>query len=118
MKGRALVAGLAAVALGLALLAGCSRPGGGPSSAAKESLQPVWLPDLSRMSEPVQQQVREAYASLMRKIENPGSTTAELADAYGEMGKLFMAADHYDAAEACHINAHALAPSDVRWSNA
>jgi hypothetical protein len=31
------------------------------------------------------------------------------------MGKLFLAAEYFDAAEACFVNAGTLAPSDMRW---
>jgi len=34
---------------------------------------------------------------------------------YGAMGMLFMAAEYRDEAEACFLNARALAPADRRW---
>jgi len=73
------------------------------------------LPDLSRVAESVRDQIVERYSSLMLKIEDPRTTTVELGNAYGEMGKLFMAADYLDAAESCYLNAQALMPSEVRW---
>src|SRR5713226_8077947 len=110
--GRAGVGGLASVTLGMALLiTGCARSG----VPNKATLRPVSLPDLSRMSESVRRQVREGYSSLALKIENPGTTTADLGNAYGEMGKLFMAAEYLDAAEACYLNAQTLMPSEMRW---
>lgn len=81
-----------------------------------DPLRPVSVPDLSRMSESVQQQIRDRYSSLTRKIETAGTPAADLANAYGDMGKLFMAAEYYDAAEPCYLNAHALAQSDTRWT--
>ena len=45
----------------------------------------------------------------------PPPSPAALAAAYGEMGKLFIAAEYYDAAEACFGNAGELAPVDMRW---
>ena len=45
----------------------------------------------------------------------PGHSAADRADAYGELGKIPMAADHRDAAEPCLLNAQTLAPQDFRW---
>ena len=81
----------------------------------RSQLRPVSLPDLSRMEQAVQDQLREGYASLAVKIENPASTQAELGAAFGEMGRLFMAAEYYDAAEPCFVNAHTLVPTEERW---
>jgi tetratricopeptide (TPR) repeat protein len=78
-------------------------------------MRPVALPDLSRMSESVRQQIRDGHASLMQKIENGATSAADRANAYGEMGGLFMAAQYLDQAEGCYLNAHALAPEDARW---
>src|SRR5207245_1866666 len=37
------------------------------------------------------------------------------ANAYGDLGKLLVAAEYLDAAESCFANAQALAPADMRW---
>jgi tetratricopeptide (TPR) repeat protein len=66
-------------------------------------------------AESVQSQVRDRYASLRLKIDDSGTPAGGLADAYGEMGKLLIAAEYLDAAEACFANAQALAPADMRW---
>lgn len=84
---------------------------GWPSAPA---LQTVTLPDISNASEPVQKQVRERFASLTAATEKGGPPT-ELAAAYGEMGKLFVAAEYLDAAEACFVNARQLDSADMRW---
>jgi tetratricopeptide (TPR) repeat protein len=63
----------------------------------------------------VQAQLRERYASLTLKVENAGSPAVEVADAYGELGKLLMATEYLDAAEACFANAQALMPGEMRW---
>ena len=59
--------------------------------------------------------IRERHESLTRTINDTGASSSALADAYGEMGKLFLAAEYFDAAETCFVNAGALAPSDMRW---
>ena len=63
----------------------------------------------------MQDQLRERYASLTAKIESGATPAAELANEYGETGKLLMAAEYRDAAEPCFLNAQALVPGDVRW---
>jgi tetratricopeptide (TPR) repeat protein len=72
------------------------------------------LPDISSAAEPVQQQIRDRYQSLQAAIERKVSAS-ELTSAFGEMGKLFMAAEYYDAAEACLRNAQQLDANDMRW---
>ena len=98
---------LVAVCALASLAAGCG--------GASRKLLPVFLPDLSRMDEAVQVQARERYASLTRKIENRSTPAAELAAGYGEYGMLLQAAEYYDAAEPCYLNAQVLAPEDMRW---
>jgi tetratricopeptide (TPR) repeat protein len=78
------------------------------------SLQPVALPDISRAADSVQKQIRDRYQSLQAAVERKDQPR-ELAMAFGEMGKLFIAAEYYDAAEVCLRNAQQLAPDDMRW---
>lgn len=85
------------------------------SPPGRGTLLPVSLPDLLRLEESAQEQVREQDALLMRKLENPGTPAVELSNAYGEMGKLLMAGEYFDAAEAYYLNAETLVPSDMRW---
>ena len=75
--------------------------------AAEPALLPVVLPDLSGMHESVQEQLREAYASLRG--------VASGSEAYGELGKLLMAGKYLGVAERCFRNAQLLAPDDARW---
>ena len=86
-----------------------------PAAPATPSLKTVSLPDMSTAAESVQTQLRARYESMTAAIGKPGVASSELADAYGEMGKLFMAAEFYDAAEACLTNAQTLAPSEMKW---
>ena len=78
-------------------------------------LLPVSLPDVAKMTPSVQRQIQRSHASLSAQIVNPQTATASLAEAYGELGKLLMAADYPDAAEPCFIDANRLATSDRRW---
>ena len=92
----------------IVLLAAC-----GPSQETP-SLQPVALPDVSSAAETVQKQIRDRYQSLQAALDSK-APPGELAAAFGDMGKLFIAAEYYDAAEACLRNAQQLAPGDMRW---
>ena len=110
MRSRRSSARLRVAASTLAIvMAGCSSP------PRRQAPQPVSLPDLSRASATVQEQLREAHSALTRQLENPRTPPTELAAAYGEMGKLLMAAEFGKAAEPCLLNAQMLAPGDMRW---
>jgi tetratricopeptide (TPR) repeat protein len=74
----------------------------------------VSLPDISSAAEPVQKQIRERYEAI-RAVDRPGTPPNELARAYGDLGKLLVATEYFDVAEACLANAHALAPGEMRW---
>lgn len=93
---------------------------GAPQEPAREAarapeLRAVSLPDLSKAASSVQDQIRTAYSTLIARGENPSAPATERAASYGELGKLFMAADFGQAAEACLLNAQVLAPADSRW---
>ena len=81
----------------------------------RKTLRGATLPDLSRATTTVQKQLRDGYASLTARIENTGTTDAELGRAYGEVGKLLMAAEYREAAEPCFLNAQALVPAEFSW---
>ena len=57
-----------------------------------DELRPVVLPDVSRLAEPVQRQVRERFASLTEKLANRSTSQAEQADGYADLGRLLLAA--------------------------
>jgi tetratricopeptide (TPR) repeat protein len=103
-----LVAGLIAIAA-----TGCVSKR--DATVERTALKPVTLPDLSRTEPSVQQQVQEAYAALTAKSQASGTGAAVLANAYGEMGKLLMAAEYLEAAESSLLNAQTLAPAEARW---
>lgn len=79
------------------------------------ALRPVTLPDLSQMAESAQTQIRNQYSALQRITDDQRSSTGDRSGAYGEMGKLLMAAQVNDGAEASFLNAQALDTSDYRW---
>ncbi len=82
--------------------------------ADRRELQPVTLPDFSRMGDSVQKQMN-AQVSLLRSRIEQRVPAAELSAEYGRTGTLLMAAEQLEAAEPCYLNAQALAPDDPRW---
>lgn len=101
---------MVSLALTWALAAGC----GPQADVIQTTVLPVSLPDLSRLAEPVQAQVRERH-SLLEQLADRDAPPVELGTAYGELGLILMAAEYYEAAASCYLNAQALAPSAVRW---
>jgi tetratricopeptide (TPR) repeat protein len=91
-------------------------PAAEPAVTDRQALRPVTLPDLSRVSASVRLQLTEQHASLLAARERSTGSSPELGAAYGEMGKLLMAAEFVGEAEPCFLNAQALAPGDPRWS--
>lgn len=77
---------------------------------------PVQLPDLSGADREAQQQVRDAYALLTATVADRGASATDLSVAYGDLGKLLMAAEFNEAAEPCLLNALSMAPGEWRWS--
>lgn len=84
------------------LVAAC----GAGNEATGPKLLPVPPPDLSRASDTVRQQVQERFSTVQRTPD---------AMSYGELGKVLMAGEHYDAAEPALLNAQSLAPGDFQW---
>lgn len=105
----------------LGATSGCSR-GGAPTApgaavtAQAGVLVPVQLPDLSRSPVSVRRQLETAWDRLQPITAAPDSSTMERAEALGEMGRLLMAAEYYDAAERCFQHALHLEPDDRRWT--
>jgi tetratricopeptide (TPR) repeat protein len=103
------------VALALiALTVACHGPDHAPATESPV-LKAVSLPDISHASSDVQAQLRARYTALTKTIADTGASPATRADAYGEMGRMFLAAEYFDAAQTCFVNAGALAPADMRW---
>src|SRR5262245_63967184 len=80
-----------------------------------QQVQPVTLPDLSRLPAPVQEQIRNRQVILDQAIERK-APAEELGRAYGEVGLLLMAAEYQAPAETCLRNAQILASTDAAWS--
>jgi tetratricopeptide (TPR) repeat protein len=92
---------VAAFAVGLAVLSGCSRDTGRPSAAVPQ-------PDTRGMEARVAQRVSEARAAVLAA---PAS-----ADAWGRYGNVCHAHRLYVEAAACYRQACSLAPKEFRWA--
>src|SRR5215218_3429375 len=79
------------------------------------TVQPVPMPDLSRLPQSVQTQVRDRYAALAARSASTQMPSEELAQAHGDVGLVLMATGYHAAAETSLRNAQALAPGDPRW---
>lgn len=89
-------------------------PGAATVTVGGRALEPVPLPDLSKMAPTVQRQLRDQHTALAAAVTDRRSAN-EVAAAYGEMGRLLMAAQFTDAAEASFRNAQSLDGRDFRW---
>jgi tetratricopeptide (TPR) repeat protein len=104
--------------IGLTLVvafAGACAEANNETAGDRHTLRMVVLPELSRLEETVQAQLRERYATLSVKQNDPAITAADLATEYGEMGTLLLAAGLNDPAEAALLNAEMLAATQMRW---
>jgi tetratricopeptide (TPR) repeat protein len=108
---------LAAVGVACALAIACGKGGGATVGGAKAppNDSEVALPDISRASPEVQAQLRKQHASMTAVVSQPTTPAADRAAAYGDMGKLFVATELYEAADRCFAKARQLAPNDMRW---
>ena len=97
----------ASTLLGVAMLLGAAcAPSNESGRRDASAIRTVALPDLTRVEESVQTQLRERHAAMVAK---------QNATEYGEMGKLLLAAEFLDPAEAALLNAQSLAPDAMTW---
>lgn len=84
-------------------------------AADTSSLLEVPQPDLSQLEPGVQELILEARAGLDAAIASTATSTADLGEAFGEMGKLYFVYDLSGLSEVCYLNAQTLRPDDFRW---
>ena len=90
-----------------------------PSSTSQSkpaALRKVELPDLAGMAPPVQEQLRDRFEMVSRLEADAGALPEKRAVAYGDLGKLLLAAESFGDAETCFLNALALDSTETRWS--
>lgn len=110
--------------IGMFVTSGCTSPDDDASpsetapsvpSASSAETASLPLPDLSRTDAFVGEQIRTEHASLTTIVDAPNTTSAARGEAYGEMGRLLMAAALLDAAEPYFLRAQAHQLDDTRW---
>jgi tetratricopeptide (TPR) repeat protein len=79
------------------------------------SLDAIVLPDLSSLEPPVQRQIRDCYTRLTATQQNPATPPPDVAAAYGDLGRLLLAAGMSDLAVSCYRHAEANSPNEMRW---
>jgi tetratricopeptide (TPR) repeat protein len=84
-------------------------------ASPRRNLQPVTLPDLSRLDASVQAQVRERHDRLTHAIDDRSTPVESLAAAYGEYGMVLQASEYFEAAEPAYLDAQTLSPEDPQW---
>jgi len=100
----------AIVALLLALVLAC-----GPAAPPTPELLPVPSPDLSAADPAVREQIAEKRAVVDAALERGASEPAAAAEAFGDLGLVYLLYDFLDAAGACFDNARRLDSGDFRW---
>jgi len=85
------------------------------AAAPPTELQPVPTPGLEGLEPEVAAQLRDARALLDALLAQPQPSKPELAETYGELGRLYHAYGLVDAALPAYADAAILAPGDARW---
>jgi hypothetical protein len=101
---------LTVVTIALALAAAC-RPDPGTGEAV-----PVPMPELAAVEPGVRQQITARKAELDRLLAAGDTPAVELAEAYGDLGLVFLTYEYSEPAEAALVNAVRLAPEELRWT--
>ena len=83
--------------------------------AARPGLAAVPLPRLDPLEPLVSAQIRERVQSLVNLLAGASPADAELARAYGSIGRVLHVYEFFDPAEAAYANAVRLAPDEVEW---
>ncbi len=99
----------------VAALGGACNASPGVPASTRETLRQVPMPDLSRLPDPVRDQVRERYAVLAQRLDGGATSAEDLGRAYGEVGLILMAAEFETDALSSLVNAQTLVPDDARW---
>lgn len=84
-------------------------------AAGTPSLEPVTFPPGSAFEPAVAAQLSGVESNLARLVAAPGTSPANLAEAFGEVGQLFHAYELWNSASAAYRNAETLSPRDYRW---
>ena len=105
----------------LLLLVACAAPEGGApegsalSSGAHPDLEPLLELDLSGAESGAREQMMAQRAAVENLRTRSDADPAELAEAFADLGLLYVTYEFLASAEACFENARRLSPDDFRW---
>lgn len=85
-------------------------------SATEEELLPVPDPTLEGMDSLVQDQLREELESVRSLADDATTPSTQVGEAFGDLGRLYLAYDLVSPAEVCLLNARQLDPGSSRWA--
>jgi tetratricopeptide (TPR) repeat protein len=90
----------------------------GATYSSSTALRLPLLPDLAGVTgvAPLRERIATAFLSLESRRQDASTSSDVLAEAYGELGIVLLAADYAGAAEICYLDAFTLAPQDYRWA--
>jgi tetratricopeptide (TPR) repeat protein len=116
-RGAAVLISTCLVVVALAIPSPARAQGAASSelAPAREGLRAVPLPRLEGLEPAVSGQIREQQRSFDASIKGGRVSGNTLANAYGELGRLFHAYEFFDSAEMSYLNAARLAPGNVAW---
>jgi superkiller protein 3 len=96
----------------LILLHGCGSPSG---HQRRSDVEPLPELDLTGAEVSVQKQLETKRSELMEQLQDPDVGSAELGEAFADLGLLYMTYEFLDSAGACFRNARNLSSDDFRW---
>jgi protein O-GlcNAc transferase len=86
-----------------------------PLAAQPAGLTPVRHPDLAPLEKAVAEQIAAQQELLKALLADPAAKPAELADAFGDLGRVYHVYDLAAPAEDCYRNASRLMPDTAAW---
>lgn len=111
-----LASGLVVLTLALVACDATSSDDVAPATATpSEELLPLPEPDLTGAERAVKEQVETGQRALASLRADPGVDPEALAEAYGDLGLVYVTYSFLQAAEAAFKNARSLSPRDFRW---
>lgn len=81
----------------------------------RAGLEPVQLPPLDDLEEVVREQIQSSQSALQQLGSDEEVSEEGLAQAYGDIGRLYHAYEFAQAAESAYRNAYRLNPSSPQW---
>lgn len=98
-----------------AVVAAAAQPAQSQVTPARYGLVAVPLPPSEGLEPLVAEHIREAHGTFLDVVARGAVDDADLARAYGALGRILHVYEFFDAAEASYVNASRLAPGEDEW---